>query len=191
MATNDEKLPSRRGYRKPPTFLKAGERDRLIASVSDVRDKAIVALFCFGGLRLNELCMLDRDDVDFDERTVMIRFAKGGKWRQVRLHPTPAKAIHAYLATRTDADPALFLSQRRKRIARRTVEGMLDRYIEPMDFGRRVTPHCLRHTFGVSLMKSSRNIRIVQRALGHSSIQTTTIYTAIADDELYDAMDAL
>lgn len=180
------------GRRKPPTYLTPLERDRLLAAVPAAsRDRAIIALFCYGGLRLNELVMLDRADVDFVERTVLIRFAKRGKWRKVRLTSIAAEAIAAYLAGRRDAEPALFLSERRRRIAGRSVAAMLDRYTDPLNFGKRVTPHCLRHTFATALLRQCKDLRIVQRALGHSKIETTTIYTALADDELYEAMDRL
>lgn len=181
----------RRGYRKPPTYLKEAERDRLVAAVTDPRDRAIVALFCYAGLRLNELVMLDRSDIDFGERTVLVRFAKGGKWRKLGLHRIPEAALRAYLATRVDDDPALFLSQRRRRINWRSVEAMLDRYTAELDFGKRVTPHCLRHTFATSLLRRTKDLQLVQRAMGHSNIQTTTIYLHLEDDALYGAMDQL
>jgi integrase/recombinase XerD len=181
----------RRGHRKPPTYLKEYERDQLLAIVEDPRDRAIISLFCYAGLRLTELVMLDRADVDLRERTVLVRFAKGGKWRKLRLHQVPEAAIRAYLATRIDPDPALFLSQRRQRINWRSVEAMLDRYTDKLNLGKRVTPHCLRHTFATSLLRQCKDLQIVQRALGHSNITTTTIYLHLADDVLYGAMDQL
>jgi integrase/recombinase XerC len=180
-----------KGHRKPPTYLKVHERDQLLAIVTDPRDKAIITLFCYAGLRLNELVMLNRSDIDFTERTVLIRFAKGGKWRKVGLHRLPDQAIRDYLATRIDDDPALFLSQRRTRINWRSVEAMLDRYTSQLDLGKRVTPHCLRHTFATALLRQCKDLQIVQRAMGHSNIQTTTIYLHLEDDALYGAMDQL
>lgn len=179
------------GKRKPPTFLKPGERDRLLASVENPRDRAILTLFVFGGLRRNELRMLDRADIDLADRTVMIRFAKRGKWRQLGLHPKACATIKAYLATRTDDDPALFLSSRRQRMANRTINYLLDKYAPQLGFGKRVTPHSLRHTFATALWRGSNDLRIVQRALGHDNISTTAIYTWLGDDELSRAIDQL
>lgn len=179
------------GKRKPPTFLKPGERDRLLGSVDNLRDRAILTLFCLGGLRRNELRMLDRGDVDLVDRTVMIRFAKRGKWRQIGLHPKATTAIAAYLATRTDDLPPLFLSARRQRMANRTINYLLDKYAPQLDLGKRVTPHSLRHTFATALWRGSNDLRIVQRALGHDSISTTAIYTWLGDDELNSAIDRL
>lgn len=179
------------GKRKPPTFLKPGERDRLLASVDDLRDRAILTLLCFGGLRRNELRMLDRSDVDLADRTVMIRFAKRGKWRQIGLHPKAAALIGEYLATRADDCPALFISARGQRMALRTINYVLDRYAPQLELGKRVTPHSLRHTFATALWRGSNDLRIVQRALGHQSIATTAIYTWLGDDELSRAIDNL
>lgn len=182
----------KRGIRKPPTFLRERERDALLAVVDDRRDHAIISLFLYGGLRLNELRMLDRSDVDFTERTVMIRFAKRGKWRMVRLHSIPETSLLSYLPTRGDVHPALFVAnQTLSRMAPRTIQVMLDRYTARLTWTKRVTPHCLRHTFVTALLRQCKDLRIVQRALGHSSITTTTIYAHLADDEMYGAIDQL
>lgn len=183
--------PPGTGRRKPPTYLRDHERDRLLALIEAPRDHAIVALLVYAGLRLNELCMLDRSDVDFPERTILVRFAKRGKWRQLRLHPAAELALRGYLKTRSDELAPLFLSKRRRRIARRTVEGMLDRYTPGLATSKRITPHCLRHTFATALLRRCRDLRIVQRALGHASITTTTIYTQLEDDEMFGAIDQL
>lgn len=183
---------AKRGVRKPPTFLRERERDALLAIVDDRRDHGIISLFLYGGLRLNELRMLDRSDVDFTERTVMIRFAKRGKWRMVRLHAIPEASLLTYLPTRIDEHPALFVAnQTLNRMAPRTIQMMLDRYTTRLDWTKRVTPHCLRHTFATALFRQCKDLRIVQRALGHSSITTTTIYAHLADDEMYGAIDQL
>lgn len=184
----------KRSYRKPPTFLRAAERAELLGLVADVRDRAIVTTFLFGGLRLNELTHLDRGDVDFGNRTIHVRFAKGGKERTVGLHREAAAALAAYLATRADGLPPLFLSNRRRRISNRMVQHLLGGYIARCSFAdkKHVTPHCLRHSFATALIKATGgDIQIVQRALGHSNIATTSIYLHLDDDQLYSAMDKL
>lgn len=176
--------------RRPPSYLKAWQRDKLLAAVSDLRDRAILTLFVFDGLRRNELRLLDRSDIDVVERTVLVRFAKRGKWRKLRLHPVAEQAIAAYLATRSDDDPALFLSSRRQRISNRSLNAILDRHARPAGLDQ-ITVHGLRHTFATALMRQSKDLRVVQRALGHSRIETTVIYAHLEDDEMYGAIDAL
>jgi site-specific recombinase XerC len=183
------------GKRKPPQFLRAAERDRLLdllERTANPRDKAIITLFLYSGLRLNELRMLDRHDIEWEERRIMVRFAKGGKWRRLSLNPKAADALRAYLATRRDPDPALFLSRNRRRMAHRSIQLMLEKFVAQLDLPKRITPHCLRHTFATHLLRTTGgDLRLVQRALGHSSIQTTVIYAQIEDTVLFDAMDNL
>ncbi len=191
------------GKRKPPTYLTTKERDRLLAQPTDPRDGAILTLFCYAGLRLNELVMLDIDDVDFDAGWLLVRHAKGGKWRRLGLHPKAAAALRAYLATRRDGSRALFVSRQgstrldkqrlgeRRRVDHRTIQVMLDRYAEPLELGKRVTPHCLRHTFATTLFRQTGDLQLVQRALGHSRIETTTIYLHLEDETVRNAMAAL
>lgn len=196
-ALTTEPLPQpkkKRQYRKPPTFLKQAEREEFLSIVTDVRDRAIVMTFLFGGLRLNELVMLDRVDMDFTYRTIHIRHAKGGKERTVGLHRLTEEAVRAYLASRRDPNPALFISNRRRRMHWRSVQHMIEKYVARCSFSayKHVTTHCLRHTFATSLMKATgRDIQIVQRALGHANIATTSIYAHLDDDVLYQAMDKL
>lgn len=181
--------------KRPPTYLRPAERDQLLAAVEaagTARDKAILALFLFAGCRRNELRMLDRSDINFRHRELTIRYAKGGKTRKLRLHPLPLAALQAYMLERRDDDPALFISNRRQRIANRTLTQVLDRYTSGLDLGKVIRLHSLRHTFATQLYKSSgKDLQIVQRALGHSNIATTTIYTHLADDELDEAIDKL
>lgn len=176
--------------RRPPSYLKGWQREKLLASVTNLRDRAILSLFCFDGLRRNELHMLDRSDLDFQERTVLVRFGKRGKWRKLRLHPVAAQAIEAYLASRTDDDPALFISREHHRISNRSLNAILDRHAKPAGLDQ-ITVHGLRHTFATALMRQSKDLRVVQRALGHSRIETTAIYAHLEDDEMYVAIDAL
>ena len=188
-----ENLSRRR--RQPPRFLREPEVKRLEALLETSghpRDRAVIILFLYAGLRLNELRMLDRDDIELDERRLMVRFAKGGKWRRLALNPKAAAVIAEYLALRRDPAAPLFLSRNRQRLSARAIERLVDKYVESLGLTKRITPHCLRHTFAVRLYrKSGGDIRLVQRALGHNSIQTTTVYLMLEDDALFGAMDSL
>lgn len=191
----DEPAPKpKRAHRKPPTFLRADERDELLAAVAHPRDRAILTLYLYCGMRRRELVLLDRADIDREERTVHIRHAKGGKQRIVSLPALAQAALDAYLATRTDPDAALFHSSRRQRIGLRTINHLVAKHVAGRSFAARkhITPHCLRHSFATRLLKvSGKDLPLVQRALGHSKIETTAIYLHVDDDELRDAMDKL
>ena len=189
------------GKRRPPVYLTAEERDRVLVSLADaasrgdalaVRDHAILALLFYSGTRLNETRMLDRDDVDLERRRVDVRFAKRGKFRRLGLHAYAAEAIRAYLAGRIDGDPALFLSQRRQRIAGRSIEAMIRRRVAELDLaGKHFTPHCARHTFATQLYNAPEDLLVVKDALGHESIETTAIYAHVENARLYRAIDKM
>lgn len=187
------------------TFLTDAQRDLLITLVPDpdetpsqalrlqrLRDRAILTLFCFAGLRRNELRLLDRADIQWERRRVQVRHGKGGKTRVVPLHPSAADAIRAYLGQRVDPDPALFLSGRRRRIANRTLGHVLHRYLPGLGIGEeRITLHALRRTFATVLYQRTRDPVAVQRLLGHANLQTTMLYIGLIDDELHDAVNQL
>jgi integrase/recombinase XerD len=205
MAQNGDCGPSpARPERRERTFLRPHERDALLALVPDpapdasyadqallLRDRAILSLFVFAGLRRNELRMLDRRDVDLREGTIFVRYAKRGKTRSVPLHPIPEQAIRAYLTTRLDLDPALFISQRRQRIGTKTLWNVLNKYLPGLESEKQITLHSLRRTFATAVFRKTKDIQVVQRLLGHSNIQTTLIYIQLVDDELKDAVNQL
>ena len=70
----------------------------------------------------------------------------------------------------------------------RDVREMVTKYAEKAGIAKRISPHVLRHTFATELLRQSKNIRLVQKALGHSDLSTTMIYTHIVDSDLKEAM---
>ncbi|MFZ2831945.1 MAG: site-specific tyrosine recombinase/integron integrase [Minisyncoccia bacterium] len=158
-------------------------------NVKALRDKAILELFFSTGLRLSELCSLQRDiDLTRDEMSVR---GKGEKVRVVFISDEAKKAISAYLKKRTDMDDALFASGSKRaredgsqRLTPRSIERMVKHYAVKAGIMDKVTPHILRHSFATDLLYNGADIRSVQMMLGHSNISTTQIYTHITDSEL-------
>lgn len=158
-------------------------------NVKALRDKAILELFFSTGLRLSELCALQRDiDLTRDEMSVR---GKGEKVRVVFISDEAKKAISAYLKKRTDMDDALFVSESKRthedgslRLTPRSIERMVKFYATKAGIMDKVTPHILRHSFATDLLYNGADIRSVQMMLGHSNISTTQIYTHITDSEL-------
>lgn len=155
-----------------------------------LRDKAILELFFSTGLRVSELCSLDRDSIDFSREEFSIR-GKGEKVRLVFISPTAKAAIKNYLNKRKDINEALFvgMSEINKeakdgRLTSRSVERIVKHYAIKAGITRKVTPHTLRHAFATDLLQNGADIRSVQMMLGHSSISTTQIYTHLTDKQL-------
>lgn len=155
-----------------------------------LRDKAILELFFSTGLRVSELCSLNRDTIDMSRDEFSIR-GKGEKVRIVFLSPAAKEAIKDYLKKRGDMEEALFVSvseinkdNKASRLTSRSIERLVKHYATLAGINRKVTPHTLRHAFATDLLQNGADIRSVQMMLGHSSISTTQIYTHLTDKQL-------
>ena len=179
-------------------LISSAELERLMQGPSDgtlptLRDKSILELFFSTGLRVSELCGLNRDlDLSRDEFSVR---GKGEKVRVVFLSTAAKAAIKNYLAKRKDMDEALFVQMgpaSRKaaqgkqglRITPRSVERMVKHYAIKAGINRKVTPHVIRHSFATDLLKNGADLRSVQALLGHQNISTTQVYTHVTDKHL-------
>lgn len=171
------------------------DRDKKIKYLSSLRDKAILETFFSTGLRVSELCSLDRDE-DLSNREVSVR-GKGGKIRVVFFSEFAIGAIKNYLKERVDIDEAMFIdlsfagADRKKkgkdmRLTSRSVERIIKKYAEFVGISKKCTPHVLRHSFATDLLKNGADLRTVQMMLGHASISTTQIYTNVTNKFLKD-----
>lgn len=158
--------------------------------LKSLRDKAILETLFSTGLRVSELCSLNRDlDLSKDELSVR---GKGDKVRVVFISPDAKIAIQKYLAARPDFDEALFvqLSQNASpdkdslRLTTRSVERIVTHYATKAGISKKVTPHVIRHSFATNLLENGADIRSVQVMLGHANIATTQVYTHITDKRL-------
>lgn len=147
-------------------------------SILEIRDLAMFELFYSSGLRLSELVMLDQADVDFVEGFLRVRFAKGGKQRQLPAGRKALDALKIWLEYRpATQEQALFTSSRGRRLTQRSVQLRLARWGTKNGIAEHLHPHMLRHSFASHLLEASQDIRAVQELLGHSNIGTTQIYT--------------
>jgi len=154
-----------------------------------LRDKAILELFFSTGLRLSELCSLNRDlDLSKDEFSIR---GKGEKVRVVFLSDSAKDAIREYLKNRKDLDEPLFIQYssnagKSNRLTPRSIERIVKYYAIKAGISKKVTPHVIRHSFATDLLSNGADIRSVQMMLGHANIATTQIYTHITDKQLRD-----
>lgn len=163
------------------------------------RDRAIIETLFSTGLRVSELCALNRDSIDLTRGEFSVR-GKGEKIRLVFLSPQAKAALAAYLDERKDLNEALFVSftgmvsceSRRSerdepsRLTQRSVERIVRYYAIKAGISKKVTPHVLRHSFATDLLRNGADIRAVQIMLGHANLATTQIYTHITDKQLED-----
>ncbi len=188
-----------RAAKKQVTFLHFDEIERLLAEIpldteSGLRDRAIIELLFSGGLRVSELCSLNRDSINLERREFMVR-GKGKKDRPIFIDKSTAECIEEYLNMRTDTLPALFLNNSAnqqipstsgdfRRLTPRSIERIVQKYTRLAGITKHVTPHTMRHSFATDLLMNGADIRSVQSLLGHANISTTQIYTHITDPHL-------
>jgi len=158
-----------------------------------LRDKAILELFFSTGLRVSELCSLNRDlDLSKDEFSIR---GKGEKVRVVFLSGDAKSAINRYLEERADFDEAMFVQLGRMvakkeerneslRLTPRSIERIVKHYAIVAGVSKKVTPHVIRHSFATDLLQNGADIRSVQAMLGHAHISTTQVYTHVTDRQL-------
>lgn len=161
------------------------QQDELI----NLRDSAILHMLFSTGLRVSELCSLNRD-LDLSRNEFSIR-GKGDKVRVVFLSEEAKGFIKRYLDKRKDMDEAMFISisLRTKdsddmRISPRSVERIVKKRAIEAGISKKVTPHIIRHSFATDLLGNGADIRSVQILLGHANISTTQVYTHITDKKL-------
>lgn len=166
-----------------------------LTSIRGLRDRAILELLFSTGMRVSELCSLDRD-VPLKQGEFPVR-GKGEKVRVVFVSAEAERAVMAYLDKRDDVDMALFVnhvssrlknSKKRSdealRLTPRSIERIVKFYAVKSGISRKVTPHVIRHSFATNLLRNGADLRSVQLLLGHANIGTTQIYTHITDAEL-------
>lgn len=189
-----------------PKWLDKKDQDQLLREVDKnlnaaktgpaqrqaVRDKAIVLLLIHSGLRVSELVGLDNSDVVITDRkgSVWVRKGKGSKQRSVPLNKPTRESLEAWDAQRPSTDErAYVVNKNGGRLTARSVQEMLS------ELGRRakvdVTPHVLRHTFAKNLINAGVSLEKVATLMGHSKLETTTIYTTPSQNDLERAVELL
>lgn len=195
--------------KKQVSFLLAEEVARLFDAIdlddpNGLRDKAILSLLFSGGMRVSELCSLDRERVNLDRREFMVR-GKGNKDRPIFISQSAAHDIEQYLLTRHDNFKPLFINNSRnvakvdddnsvdaseaRRLTPRSIQRIVTKYTRAAGITKHVTPHTLRHSFATDLLMNGADLRSVQSMLGHSNIATTQIYTHVTDPHLKEVHD--
>jgi integrase/recombinase XerC len=144
------------------------------------RDAALLTLLYGAGLRISEALGLKRGDVPLGETLTVL--GKGRKERSVPVLPLVGAALDVYAAKIpfTGApSSALFLSRRGKPMSPREAQGLMQRLRGRLGLPERATPHALRHSFATHILQGGGDLRSLQELLGHSSLSTTQIYTAM------------
>jgi site-specific recombinase XerD len=153
------------------------------------------------GLRAAEIRDLHHRDLDLNSGRLWVRLGKGKKDRGLWFNGSSRTALQNWLELKgavlqcgadfSPDSPVFTDLTGRKPICGRWLRKLIPRLADQAKIGKRIHPHTLRHSFATDLLRDTKNLRLVQKAMGHASIETTTIYTHIADEELESAMKNL
>ncbi len=186
-----------------PRALNDRNRTRWLraAQRADARGKALAYTEYYGGLRGGEVVALDVGDVRISARkgVLIVRYGKGGKYREVPLHPQLRAALEEWIAERATwpgavETPALFLNRRGGRLSTRGAYDQLKAIAADanLEFGRDgdLTPHSLRHTTGTNLVRDGVDLGLVAELLGHS-VETARHYSLPSEEDKQRAIERL
>lgn len=197
---SDLELP-RVDQRLPKAVLSVAEAERVLALPDinggfGVRDRAILEVLYSTGIRRQELIGLTVWDVDPERGVLTVRKGKG---RKDRIIPIGARAIAWVARYATEVRPALvvapdagvlFLTKEGMDFTPDHLSGMVTRYVDAADLGKRGSCHLFRHTMATLMLEGGADLRYIQQMLGHADISTTTIYTQVAINALKAIHDA-
>jgi len=156
-----------------------------------IRDTALIELLFSTGMRVSEVVACNIEDVNMERLIIAVR-GKGNREREIPIVcDSVRQALEEHLSSRTRgkarASDPLFVNARGARISDQSIRGILRRYAAKIG-SRRITPHMLRHTIATLLLEEGTDLRHIQRLLGHSSINTTTIYVQVSEQSQRKAL---
>ena len=159
-------------------------------TAANARNLAIIEVLYSSGIRISELCNLDLASLDYARSTLRV-IGKGDKERVVPLGEPALDALKNYIhkfrneLVNEHSGNAIFLGTRGKQIDARTARDVV--YQATSAVGVHMGPHGLRHSAATHLLEGGADLRVVQEILGHSSLQTTQIYTHVSPERLQRA----
>jgi len=148
-----------------------------------VRDRALLEILYSAGIRVSELVGLKQEDVDWWGGMLKV-YGKGKKERFVPIGNVALEILEDYLKMRPFKNVYVFLNSRGGVLTQRSVRRIIDKYIKLAAIDKKISPHTFRHTFATHLLDKGCDLRAVQEMLGHSSLNTTQIYTHVSQTKL-------
>jgi len=180
--------------KKLPKVLTADEQAALVRQLntryaSSLRNRCLIRVMLEAGLRAGEVVALRPEHVDMRTCRLVVREGKGAKDRVLWISDDLRDVVGLWLERRPES-PWLFPTRNGEHLDTRYLRTMVKHYAVKAGISEaeRVSPHVLRHTFATDLLRETKNIRLVQKALGHSDVSTTMIYTHVFDEELEEAL---
>ena len=181
-----------------PQYLTIEEVDSLLNSFDiskddELRDKAIIETIYSCGLRVSELCNLKIKDINVEEKIIKV-LGKGSKQREVPIRKEALYYTDLYLKNVrkkiiSSDKTTLFVNKNGKKLSRQYIFEMIKNHALIANISKNISPHTLRHSFATHLLSKGADLKTVKEMLGHQNIETTQIYTHLAEEKIMSAYD--
>ena len=176
-------FPHPRKNKYLPMVLSKEDVHKMISTTINPKHNCIISLLYGTGVRVSELTHIKICDLDLDRKILRVFQGKGKKDRMVVL-PTKLFSILQKQRQIKKADDFLFTNGRGGKLTEATIQKIVMHSAEKAGIKKRVSPHTLRHSFATHLLEAGTDIRYIQELLGHAKLQTTQIYTKVANNVL-------
>lgn len=182
--------------RKIPEILTEQERQKLLCSIDyksliGLRNLCMLTVMVDLGLRVSEVINLCNDDINWISGKTIVRQGKGNRDRVLWLNEDDLNLLMKWKEKRPLKVDPFFTTLQGNCVHDDYIRQVVKRLAKRAGITKNIHPHTLRHTFATDLYKVTKDIRLVQKALGHADISTTMIYTHIVDDQLEEALKNL
>ena len=178
--TTDE-IPIKKKEKTLPKVLSKQQIKLVLNETKNLKHKLIIKMLYSTGLRLQELINLKRTDIDFDNNILFVRKGKGKKDRITIISENIKLDLLKYYSQYEFKTNYVF-EGRKNKYSKKSVQLILHNASKKLKF--RIHPHMLRHSFATHLLEQGTDIRIIQKLLGHSDLNTTEIYIRVANKDL-------
>ncbi len=183
-------IPRSKNKKRLPTVLSKQEINRMLEITTNPKHNCIISMLYGCGLRVSELVNIKMIDIDLDRKMLRVYRGKGDKDRYVML---PGKLFSILSAQEKikEKDDYLFTNGRNVRLTTRSIDKIVKKSADLAGVSKKVSSHMLRHSFATHLLEDGTDIRYIQELLGHARLETTQIYTHVANSNLAEIKSPL
>lgn len=167
--------------KKLPVVLNKAEIKKLLSSTNNIKHRLVLAFLYYAGLRVSEVINLKWQDIDLERGVIHLKTTKGLEHRIVFLHNKLKELLIIYGLKNKGL---ILVSSKNKAYSPRTIQQIVLKASKKAMITKHVTPHVLRHSFATHLLEAGADIRFIQKLLGHKNLQTTMIYTHVANRDI-------
>jgi integrase/recombinase XerD len=177
--------------KKIPAVLTKEEIKKLIDAMPTKKSRLMAYLSYSCGFRVSELINMKIKDLDFDNMSGYIRQAKGKKDRLFNIPPFLLSDLRKQARKQQESNQEYLFTGPKGKLTDRNFQKIVRLAAKKASIDKGVHPHTLRHSFATHLLEDGMDIRVIQELLGHSSLETTQLYTHISTEQVKKAASAI